>query len=498
MPGFELQGPVPPGSGPLTRLMAPEYSGRVIDPIKHEFVVTYQHYFSQHYFSNPADVRSDSPYAGIAEELVDLNWGVEAILGAVEALRDQLVSRFDAMLQYMNQQNGLLASIDDSLKNPHRVQASERIKQSVQCLNTKQFDWALQYAREAVEHDATNPGSFMAAGWAHVGMGQTREAVGYFSRATHVATEYQPWLDSMRQLARCQIVVDDGRSALVNLEAAIGYVEEVDRAENQWKKDRPRSRKEPKIADLAALHYEASMAAASSRNNEAAKKHIETAVRMDRRYAQLAAGEPYFAARPGIVSHALGVVKQIDDDNNRRNAEQYEQHERRAAKRERKERRQTAEQEQAQELRAVTDEEVAKKMQKLAEKRAKLLPFQAKYDEQKLMLKKLLPWRSWLQGEQYERTDELLESLLRAQEQLDEYELEAEKEQPDTDKLEQFLSHSLGCIDKAFELWSNIKPAMIDRWFRTADKSKQGLILGHRLRQASDIRSNYDSGYGNK
>jgi len=98
MTNFEIRGPVPPGSGPLARLNAPEYSGKIILPLRQEFEVVAQRTISQDY--------------GIQTELRELGWSVDTVTSAVTLLGYQLAPCFDAMIQLLDLQLTMLESID--------------------------------------------------------------------------------------------------------------------------------------------------------------------------------------------------------------------------------------------------------------------------------------------------------------------------------------------------------------------------------------------------
>lgn len=305
MTEFEIRGPVPPGSGPLTRLSAPEYMGTIVPALRQEFTVVAQRTITQ-----------DS---GIQDALRGLGWSVDTVAGAVSFLGQQLAPRFDAMLQLLDAQLDVLISIDSSLKNTRTVQAIERIKQAADLLHDGLYDWALGYADEAIDHDRRNPGGFMVGAWALVGADRKAEAIDYFANAARVASleqiitiapnEYRhnpyPWTEVMRQLSLCQLetgFIEDSRQTLDRAISTVrDLIETYSVREWTWML-------EPLREQLAVLRYEASIAAVVAGDDMTADMHIRSAVYLDERYAQLAVGEPFFEEHPQIIQSALAIA----------------------------------------------------------------------------------------------------------------------------------------------------------------------------------------------
>jgi tetratricopeptide (TPR) repeat protein len=327
MANFEIHGPIDPGSGAFQRLAAPEFSGRIIDPLRQQFIDTAG--------------RAVLSIEGLGAKLETLGWGIDNVAESVTSLQDQIVPRFDVQIHFLSEQLSLLKSIDSSLKNPRRVQAAERIEQASELLGFMQYDVALRYAKEAIDHDASNPGGYIAAGWALVGSNKIDNATYYFAKATHVTSDYSPWLESMRQLSRCQLIVGNTSWARENLNRAIrrssSYIENqkqhVENLEIRANKSplsyeyiRPSILEEAKRIlrslemDLAGLEYEASIANAADGDDEEAKRLIEAAIQTDIRFAHLAIGEPLLEGHDEIRIHAISFASAIEQD--RRKAEE--------------------------------------------------------------------------------------------------------------------------------------------------------------------------------
>ena len=287
---FEIHGPVPPGSGPLARLNAPEYSGKIIPSLKHEFEVVAQRNIWQQ-------------DGGIRDELRTLGWGLDAVTSAVDVLGIQISSRFDEMIGVLESQLAVLESIDSSLRNPRKVQAAELIEQAAELLRRKQYDWALKNADEAIEYDKTNPAGFVAGAWALLGANRKAEAINYFINAEKFTDLYPEWVNVMIQLGRCQIEVGDFHNAKKSFGTAINFIRNNLNHHHIWP---PRAHLE---RDLSILLYESSIAAAGAGDDTSARHHIREAVSWDARIAALAVGEPLLEGHGSVIQSALAMAR---------------------------------------------------------------------------------------------------------------------------------------------------------------------------------------------
>jgi hypothetical protein len=311
MTDFEIRGPIQPGSGPLQRLTAPESIGHIDDPLKQQFVA--------------AAERTATNIAGIREDLSSIGWSVDTVADAVTSLESQLIPRFDAQVSYLGQQLSILQSIDASLKSPRRVAAAERIEQTADLLRSRMYDRALRYALDALEHDATNPGGFIAAGWALIGKGNVAGSIDYFVDASKVSRDYSSWFESMRQLAKCQLAIGDTHWARENLNRAINsqvrkideqrqHVSNIEESTNHYHLNAAIEILKSREFDLGVLHYEAAIATAFDGDYQAAADNMDSAVHIDLRFAQLAVGEPMLEKHTPVVAHALAVARQIEEE----------------------------------------------------------------------------------------------------------------------------------------------------------------------------------------
>jgi hypothetical protein len=308
---FEITGPIPAGAGPLERLAAPGFKGSIADdPLKSQFVA--------------AAERTALSVEGVRRELSAIGWGVDTIADAVTSLESQLVPRFDSQVELLGQQLSILHSIDASLKSPNRIQAAERIQQTAPLLKAGFYERALQYAHDALRHDATNPAGYIAAAWALIGKGNIVGSTDYFADASRIAKDYQTWFESMRQLAKCQLAIGDTHWAKENLSRAINRVNNKIDSQSQHILSIEGSADEHILiqaaailegfkSDLAILHYEASIAATADGDYQAATEYIGKAVEFDLRFAQLVVGEPMLEGHVPVISHALSVARGIED-----------------------------------------------------------------------------------------------------------------------------------------------------------------------------------------
>jgi len=123
--------------------------------------------------------------------------------------------------------------------------------------------------------------------------------------------EGYPWIDVMRQLSRCQLEVGYIEASRQTLDKAISgvnhHISDFGQRAN-WYDDCPTLRKNKDLKQLAILEYEASIAAAVAGDDDAAASHIESAVKIDIQFAQLALGEPFFEGHELIIKSALAIA----------------------------------------------------------------------------------------------------------------------------------------------------------------------------------------------
>jgi tetratricopeptide (TPR) repeat protein len=146
----------------------------------------------------------------VREAVEAVGEGVEDLTETVNALEAALGLRLEAQTQ-------VLAEIAETLRSPAHTRAAERVRHAAGLLRRGRPERALQFAEHAIDDDPNNPGGYLSAVWACLGLERPETAREYFREAASAAEEIDARSAAARRAVRLTFALEGAQPALAEL-----------------------------------------------------------------------------------------------------------------------------------------------------------------------------------------------------------------------------------------------------------------------------------------
>jgi len=241
----------------------------------------------------------------IRQRLESLNLNVATVAQAVMAMEYQLGFQLQAATDVLAQQLTVLQGIEQALRTPAKTRAAERLVDVGELLRRQRWQRALAVADSAIEDDPNNPAGFLAAGWAHMGLGNLQQARNAFVEAAD-ACDGPASSAAGRQASRLALALQDSQTALADLDrygmtSAPAWPEQLGwegahtaAIVGHWWEQQ---------LELAAVHYDRAVYLAAADVRESALE-LEDAGTIDPRSYALALADKLLAEHPQLIDLA--------------------------------------------------------------------------------------------------------------------------------------------------------------------------------------------------
>jgi tetratricopeptide (TPR) repeat protein len=226
------------------------------------------------------------------EAMERVGWSVEGVADRIDNLERTLGLKLDEQTRILEQQAQLLAEIRDTLLTPAKTRAAERVADAAQLLSRARFDRALTIANEGIEADPTNPGVFVAAGWALLGLERPDEARAMFEEGRDAANG-----DERSRAAR-----QAARAALASGNPSLAYALARDARQLADSND-----------ERAAVAYDVAVYAWITGDHESAADLLEAACRHDSRFCEMALLDRNLTRADELRNLAAHVLAELAD-----------------------------------------------------------------------------------------------------------------------------------------------------------------------------------------
>jgi len=160
----------------------------------------------------------------ICQSIEDLGQDVREVADAIDHLVSELDLRMDEQAELLGRQVDQLAEIAQTLRNPARTRAAERVEAAFELLRRHRNERALAVAEQAIDDDPNNDVAFVLAAWASLGIQDPGRARGYFREAAQATSltegqERRHW-SAVHLAARLTFSLDGPEAALLEIGAA--------------------------------------------------------------------------------------------------------------------------------------------------------------------------------------------------------------------------------------------------------------------------------------
>jgi hypothetical protein len=251
----------------------------------------------------------------ICRSIYDLGGEVRAVADAIDRLISDLDLRLDAQTELLSKQVDQLAEIANTLRNPARTRAAERIQNAFELLRHHRNERALTMAEQAIDDDPNNDVAFILAAWASLGVQDSERARGYFREAAQATASTKGverrHMRAVRLAARLTFVLDGPEAALQELDSAAPFIDPELKADAvPWY-----SREDLRFACLtpdetAAFKFDKADYCTSSKQSDAALKSFRgIAADHDVSFCLMALTDPVLSRAEAIMAVAYETIR---------------------------------------------------------------------------------------------------------------------------------------------------------------------------------------------
>jgi tetratricopeptide (TPR) repeat protein len=233
---------------------------------------------------------------GLARRALEqLHYDIADVTAAVEQMEHELGLRLDVQNEILREQTELLGSIDTSLRTPARTKAAERIVTAAELLNNERYERARGVAEQAIDDDPNNPGGFVAAAWALLGLDQPEEARAMFREAAECSAS-ETIIRARRNAARLTFVLEGPEAALEELQ--FFRVKELLSLSSFLS---------------GAVRFDRAVYQAAQGDVRAAIDELRRATADDRRFCLMAFADPVLSRETSVIAAVEELLKELDN-----------------------------------------------------------------------------------------------------------------------------------------------------------------------------------------